>query len=86
MWCKIKEIDPSYRQFLTPKQLSALGLSPIKAETQQNATMRHTHTVNQQKDLTDEIPDEDTIILVIPPYEDLQSESPDCYRNPHKLP
>ncbi len=80
MWCKIKDIDSSYRKFLTPKQLTTLGLS--SASAQQGKKIRNT----QAKEFTKEISDDETIILVIPPYEDLQFELPDCCHSPHKLP
>ncbi len=80
MWCKIKDIDTSYKKFLTPKQLNALGLS--SAPAQQGKKSKNT----QQNEFTKEISDDETIILVIPPYEDLQFELPDCCHSPHKLP
>ncbi len=84
MWCKIKDIDSSYRKFLTPKQLDALGLS--SAASPQGKEKRDTHSRNQPNEFTKELSDDETIILVIPPYEDLQSELPGCCHSPHTLP
>jgi hypothetical protein len=86
MWCRIKEINTSYTKFLTQRQLTELGLSPRKAQTQQTDDRKNLHTQNQLNESPSEIYDEDTIILMIPPDGDSQSESPDYYRNPHKLP
>ncbi len=83
MWCKIKDIDSSYRKFLTPKQLDALGLSSAAAPQGEE---NNTHSLNRPNEFTKELSDDETIILVIPPYEDLQSELSGCCHSPHKLP
>ena len=86
MWCRIKDIDPSYRQFLTQKQIQNLGLSSNPQPIPDNENSGNRSPIDPEKRFTADSCDEDTIILVIPPYEDLQSELPDHYHNPHRLP
>jgi hypothetical protein len=86
MWIEIKEVDPSYQQFLTPKQIREHDLSRIKKESPPRENPGDTHAIIQETELAADCCDDDTVILVLPPYEDSQFVSPDHYRNPHKLP
>ena len=84
MWCKIKEIDPSYQQFLTPRQIRELDLLQVKKESLQGENKENTNS--KKNELIEDCCGDDAVILVIPPYEDSQFESPNHYHNPHKLP
>jgi hypothetical protein len=86
LWYKIKEIDPIYAQFLTPKQAQELGLTPVVTEFQLAENARNSIAESEGTELMKEMYDEDTVIFMLPPLLDSQSELPGHYHNPHKLP
>jgi hypothetical protein len=85
LWYKIKEIDPIYEQFLTRKQSKEYGLKPTIFVSQPEVP-KNLMEVNRGEEQVEEMGDEDTVIFMIPSIWDSQSELPNHYHNPHKLP
>lgn len=85
MWYTTDKFEQYYAQFLTPKQIKELCLTPMVMETQQVEGANNLITETKEIDQTVKMSDEDIGIITLLPFSNLQSELLDHCHNPHKL-